>query len=376
MWRRPLNQLVSWLRPYLIRNSDATELLEAGLVSAVATVLVVRAYLKLAGYPQLGTGGLHVAHVLWGGLLMLAALVILLAFLGRDAHRVAAIVGGVGFGMFLDEVGKFLTHDNNYFYRPAIAIIYVVFILLFVMLQSLRSRDILTKQESLANALRLLGTETVEELTPDAKAQIMQLLNAADPHHPLTRSLKRYMASVTVEAPQNLSLVSRITEFSHRLYVRVVSNRWFTVGLIALFLVQSGAQLIGAVGTTLDLITHEYGIGTVGLVGTAQLGAAGVAGIFAFVGAARVRWSRLSGYEWFQRSVLIEIFVTQVFVFYNSQLAALGGLAWDVVVWGTIRFAIAHELTYRERAAEEGEASGPSLGVAAANRRPRGEQGS
>jgi len=363
------------LRPYLIRNSDATELLEAGLVSAVAAVLVVRAYLKLAGYPQLGTGGLHIAHVLWGGLLMLAALIILLTFLGRDAHRVAAVAGGVGFGMFLDELGKFLTHDNNYFYRPAIAIIYVVFILLFVMLQSLRSRDILTKQESLANALRLLGTETAEELTADTKAQIMQLLGAADPHHPLTQNLKRYMESVTVEAPQNLSLASRIAEFSHRLYVRVVSNRWFTVGLIGLFLVQSGAQVLGAAGTTLDLIRHEYGIGTVGLVGTAQIGAAAVAGIFAFVGAARVRWSRLSAYEWFQRSVLIEIFVTQVFVFYNSQLAALGGLAWDVVVWGTIRFAIAHELTYRERAAES-EAADSRSEVAAATPLPRGEQGS
>ena len=70
--------------------------------------------------------------MLWGGLLMLAALVIVLSFLGRAAERVSAIIGGIGFGMFIDEVGKFVTSDNNYFFRPAASLIYVIFILLFL----------------------------------------------------------------------------------------------------------------------------------------------------------------------------------------------------------------------------------------------------
>ncbi|QQS18516.1 hypothetical protein IPL68_00120 [Candidatus Saccharibacteria bacterium] len=46
-------------------------------------------------------------------------------------QRVVAFLGGVGFGVFIDEIGKLITRDNNYFYRPAIGIIYAIFVGLF-----------------------------------------------------------------------------------------------------------------------------------------------------------------------------------------------------------------------------------------------------
>src|SRR5919109_993516 len=64
------------------RNADFGELQETFLVCAVATILIVRTQLWLTNYPQLGGHGLHIAHLLWGGLLMLAALVMLLFFIG------------------------------------------------------------------------------------------------------------------------------------------------------------------------------------------------------------------------------------------------------------------------------------------------------
>jgi len=51
----------------LVRDQRAGDLLEMMLVFAVATILVIGALLALTGCPQLGGGGLHIAHMLWGG---------------------------------------------------------------------------------------------------------------------------------------------------------------------------------------------------------------------------------------------------------------------------------------------------------------------
>src|SRR5688572_1651815 len=91
------------------RNYRANDQLELFLVSAVTSLLAVRAYLHLSGYPQIGSGGLHIAHMLWGGFLMAAAIAMALTYLGRRIERISAVVGGIGFGIFIDELGKFIT---------------------------------------------------------------------------------------------------------------------------------------------------------------------------------------------------------------------------------------------------------------------------
>ncbi|HEX2171607.1 MAG TPA: hypothetical protein VHL09_04095 [Dehalococcoidia bacterium] len=72
--------------------------------------------------------GLHIAQMLWGGLLVQLALHLIFIFLARWTLLVAAILGGVGFGTFIDELGKFSTSDNNYFFRPPFALIDVIFV--------------------------------------------------------------------------------------------------------------------------------------------------------------------------------------------------------------------------------------------------------
>ena len=67
----------------LYRSIRARDLLEVFFVSAVTSLLAVRFYLYIAGYPQIGGNGLHIAHMLWGGFLMLAAITLLLGFIGR-----------------------------------------------------------------------------------------------------------------------------------------------------------------------------------------------------------------------------------------------------------------------------------------------------
>ncbi|NUO55620.1 MAG: hypothetical protein HOV78_03100, partial [Hamadaea sp.] len=89
-----------------VRAGDATRYLRAFALAGIGTVLLIRVYLGMTGYPKLGSGNLHIAHVLWGGLLMAVAVGAATIFYGRSARFAAAVVGGVGFGLFLDEVGK------------------------------------------------------------------------------------------------------------------------------------------------------------------------------------------------------------------------------------------------------------------------------
>ena len=98
-------------RAFMLPRADGVAAAESFLVSAVVTVLGIRAYLSATGYPQLGGGGLHIAHVLWGGLLMMAGVLLILLRLGRAALRTGAVLAGVGF--FIDEIGKFVTSEST-----------------------------------------------------------------------------------------------------------------------------------------------------------------------------------------------------------------------------------------------------------------------
>ena len=64
-------------KPQALISADAGERLELMLVSAIATVLVIRTFLAVTGYPQIGGDGVHIAHLLWGGLGLAAALIIM-----------------------------------------------------------------------------------------------------------------------------------------------------------------------------------------------------------------------------------------------------------------------------------------------------------
>ncbi len=115
------------------RTESAAAHLRLFVLVGVVTVLVTRAFLALTDYPKLGggagNGGLHISHMLWGGLLMLVGLLLMLVFTGVASRRRGALTGGVGFGLFIDEVGKLVATDG-YFYPPAPGLIYLSFVAL------------------------------------------------------------------------------------------------------------------------------------------------------------------------------------------------------------------------------------------------------
>ena len=101
-------------------------------------------------------------------------------YLGRSPRRPAALLGGVGFGFFIDELGKFVTEDNNYFYKPAAGVIYVVFIAIFLIIRYLaRGRD-LSDEERAANAIYLAIDAAHGRLHEHDRERAVALLQGAD----------------------------------------------------------------------------------------------------------------------------------------------------------------------------------------------------
>jgi hypothetical protein len=113
----------------LIEREHAARYIFTLMISFAATILITRLFLELTGYPQIGNSKLHIAHVLWGGLIVAVGAALPLIFSNTFIFQLSSILSGVGLGLFFDEVGKFLTQDNNYFFRPAASIIYILFLI-------------------------------------------------------------------------------------------------------------------------------------------------------------------------------------------------------------------------------------------------------
>jgi hypothetical protein len=88
-----------------VKRADAERYLLIMLLSFAASVIITRIYLQLTGFPQVGSGDLHIAHVLWGGLLLFIAATLMLTLANTWALTTSAILSGAGVGLFIDEVG-------------------------------------------------------------------------------------------------------------------------------------------------------------------------------------------------------------------------------------------------------------------------------
>ena len=178
------------------RNADLGLLHETFFICAVTTILCIRTQLWLTNYPQLGGHGLHIAHLLYGGALMVIALAFLLTLLGRRVRWVGAVIGGIGFGFFIDELGKFITADNNYFFKPAAGLIYLIFIGLFLASRAYQRRRGLTEDERVRNAFELIAEASVGPWQAGSRAHALTLLGEVGQDHPLRQPLLRMAAGI------------------------------------------------------------------------------------------------------------------------------------------------------------------------------------
>jgi hypothetical protein len=345
---------------------------ETLIIASVATVLVIRTQLWLTHYPQLGGDGLHIAHLLWGGLFMLLAIGLLLTFLGKPVLHVAAVVGGIGFGFFIDELGKFVTEDNNYFYRPAAALIYLVFVALFLLTRALQRRQgrRLSAQSNLANAVELLEEAALRELDESERRRALALLEDADPAEPLVaplRSLFRDLQAQPVTPGRAVRAVGSAREAPARLAawpgfatcVSCLLGIWAAVSLANVVELVTGAVLnLG--GGHPGYISDR--LGDLAFVNVASLASSALSAALVARGVLQLRHgSRAAAYRSFEHALLVAILVTQVFSFVESQFGAVFGLAVDLLLFVALRAVQSNDRAARADAVPAPRGGAPLL---------------
>lgn len=147
------------------------------LLSFAGSVSITRLFLVLTGYPKLGGGELHIAHVIWGGLLLFIATLFPLLFANRWALTTSALLSGIGVGLFIDEVGKFITQNNNYFYPAAAPIIYAFFLLTVLLYTRVRRWYKLDSRSELYDIMADINEVIDQDLSEDERKNIIDHLN-------------------------------------------------------------------------------------------------------------------------------------------------------------------------------------------------------
>src|SRR5690349_2822146 len=161
---------------FAFRSADVGRRLDLFLVCAVGSVIGNRVFLIVTGYPQLGNGTLHISHAIWGALMMAVAIIFALSFLAPNNRTFIAFIGGCGFGWFIDELGKFITRDVNYFFQPTIALIYIVFIAMYLVFRGIQRREY-SADEAVLNGLEALKAAAIGELSEARRTRAVSLLH-------------------------------------------------------------------------------------------------------------------------------------------------------------------------------------------------------
>jgi hypothetical protein len=321
------------LRGLAVRTTDVSRNLDIFLTCAVAGVLGNRFFLVLTGYPQLGNGVLHISHAIWGALMMATAIVVAVSFIAPSGRTFVAFVGGAGFGWFVDELGKFITRDTNYFFRTTLALIYIVFVFMYLVFRLLERRSY-RPEEGLFNAFEALKLASIGNLDEPQRREALMLLDRTcgeDGLAPKVRDLLHHVTTIPPPPPTRARALGRRVL---RIYDRWTERQGFVVAIGAFF----AALAIAGVAQVFVLTPTRTGGRS--FTQWATLGSSLVSLAFVAIGAASLRRSRLRAFRWFEASLLVAIFITQVFLFADRQLAGILNLAATLIVFLALRAVI------------------------------------
>lgn len=335
-----------------VRREGAEHYLFLTLVAFAATVLGTRAWLELTGYPRIGGGDLHVAHALFGGFLLVVAAVLPLTLAGRRSHRLAAVLGGIGIGLFIDEVGKFITTTNDYFYPAAAPLIYATFLLGVLLYLRVRHRRRPDARTLLLTSLQLMEEVVDGDMQAHERDDLRTRLARAATQtsdaeqQRLARALLDFLEARELRVvPRDPGPFDPIAAWWRRQGRSWLGGRGLRVGLVIIILV-AGARALADLGVAVvDIASvdpggspRQFGLELVHLV------VEGIAGLMLVAGSLLVMLTRrdLLGVTLTEYGLLISLVLADLTSFYLRQF----GSAAVAIIHAGLLYAV---IRYRRR---------------------------
>jgi len=347
-----------------VKRQSAEGYLLVMLIAFASSVILTRLYLDATGYPQIGGDVYHIAHVLWGGLLMFAGALLPLTFYNRIMFLISALLTGAGVGLFIDEVGKFITVSNDYFFPLAAPIIYVFFVGTVILYLRVRARRPRGPRGSLYRALDRLTDIVDHDLSQSEKRDLLANLNSVLTDDGASDDMKA-LAMALLEALNDpaLDIIPDRESWWEKLIARLKAfeKRWFSLRVMRLLLIAAlaafGITSLTALTITLvalfDPASRETVIGALLLsselqtIGSSQVtwlfvlwGLQSLIGLLVLFSAALLALRRdHAGSRLALLALIVNLTTVNLLIFYYEQFAAvIATMAQVALILALLRF--------------------------------------
>ena len=344
----------------LIRRYYAERYLLVTLISFALSVSLTRFFLNITGYPQIGGSQLHIAHVLWGGLLLFIGGLFPLIFANKRAFDLSALLSGVGVGLFIDEVGKFITRDNNYFFPAAAPIIYIFLLLVVLVLLLLRRKKVEDLRTTLFQAIERFEEILEEDLSKPEQMRMIRNIQSAmqDDSDPKLTAIARDLLAYLKEQEKNLvpdqpdflsSLAMKWLNFENEIFQKKsffkwLAGSWAAWGLITLIhpliALLSSRTIIKLTGLWSSLLVSDLLAADLSLTGIIRLAGEAFSGLLLLAAVILViKKQKRAALNMALIALLMMLSVINIFMFYFDQFSAIfyAGLQF-LLLFVTIRY--------------------------------------
>jgi hypothetical protein len=315
------------------------------LLSFAVSVSLTRLFLQITGFPQLGGGTFHFAHVLWGGLIWFIGSLFPLIFANHRALDISAVLTGVGAGLFIDEVGKFITQSNDYFYPAAAPIIYSFFLITLFIFSLTRKRRNLGLRERLYQVLEKFEEVLESDLSEQERDLMITELSGSFQEDDSSELRRLAMAFKRIIADKKRRLVIQRPDFFDKTDQWWIKTRakafpenkkpiwlfsvWMIFGLISIlhpiasfFATKSGLALPGFWNELIKV--HVNPIDGISLIERLRLiGEAFIGGLLFFSAGAGFFGAQKLGATVAYISLLVLIVLVNLLVFFFDQFSAI-----------------------------------------------------